>query len=74
VLAENSTYICKSHRNHSSVVHIMTLELNNRLIKCLTYGVVDSDSVDRHEVTEEVLIRNVVAMPCHHIERRMILP
>ena len=52
----------------------MTLELNNRLIKCLTYGVVDSDSVDRHEVTEEVLIRNVVAMPCHHIERRMILP
>jgi len=37
------------------------------------YCVVKEDSVDSHEVAQVILVGNVVAMPCHHIERRVVL-
>ena len=34
---------------------------------------VKGNSVDRHEIVEMVLVRYVVAVPSHHVERRVIL-
>ena len=39
----------------------------------LTYSMVEGDCVDGHEVTEVILVRNVVATPRHHVEWRVIL-
>ena len=39
----------------------------------ITYSVVKGDSVERHEITQMVLVRHVVATPGHHVERRVTL-
>ena len=43
------------------------------MLKMNTHSVIESSSVDNHEVFQAVLVGRVVAVPCHHVERGVVL-
>jgi len=53
--------------------HSVQLLQHNEVFRHQTHSVVEGNSVDGHEVTEMVLVRDVVAVPSDNIKRRVIL-